>query len=112
MLNKIELDLLKHCIMNNPRDMRYISEKDSNLVNVNDPKKMQQEFISKLDNAETLPNSLTTDDYTNLRMYVTDEFLSPKGWNSQTSCPTEYGLRIDELLNKLSSLADSSEKNS
>ena len=111
MLSKTELALLKQCILNNPRNTMYVSGKEANIVVVNNSKKMQQIFISKLPIILTCPNSLTVDEYTNLRLYVNDEFLN-SGWDNEKNCPTNYGLQIDRLLNKLSSLADSSEKNS
>ena len=110
MLSREEFDLLKQCILNNPRSTLYVSGEETNIYNVNDPEKMQKEFLSKLSLIETSPNCLTADDYTNLRLYVTDEFLSPAGWDSKKSCPTEYGLMVDKLLNKLSHLADRAEK--
>ena len=39
-----------------------------------------------------------------IKLYVTDEFLA-RGWDNAEQAPNEYGLAVDELLNKLSHIA-------
>jgi hypothetical protein len=111
MLNNTELDLLKKCILKNPRNTMYVSGRESNQIISENAEKMQYIYLSKLSDMLISPQKLFLDDYTNLRLYVTDELLSCDGWNHETNCPTPYGVEVEKLLNKLSRMAEIAEKN-
>ena len=83
--------------------------KDTSIAVINNSSEKQQEFLSILPRMQTNLNSLSVDEYTNLRLYVNDEFLN-SGWDNEKNCLTDYGLQIDKLLNKWSSLVDGSKK--